>query len=892
MARDPVCGMDVDPARAAARSEYRGRTYYFCSPHCKEEFDTAPDRGRAAGEVAGEGPADRQGPAAPAQSAPPDSPRTISLGISGMSCASCARAIEHAVRDLDGVIEATVNFATEKLRVTYDPARVDFAAIARAVGAAGYGVEDETAEVILRVEGMSCQACAQSIERALRRTDGVADAHVNFATGSATVRYHPSRASVTDLIRAIEGAGYGVAGEETPAAAAEREDEALTHMRRARQRAVAAWAFSLPLILLMAPHMLGWLHVPGSEWLMVLLALPVLLLPGRSTYRSALKSLSHLSANMDVLIALGTTAAFLTGPLSLVTPGIANYAGVAAMIMAFHLTGRYVEARARGRASQAIRRLLELGAKTARVLREGQEVELHIQDVQVGDVMVVRPGEKIPTDGEVISGESAVDESMATGESMPVIKRAGDQVIGATINQEGLLKVRATRVGKDTFLSHVVRMVAEAQASRVPVQAVADSVTSYFVPAVVILSVLTFVLWLVFQQALRGVAEWASAFLPWLRPQDLPAVSMAVLAAVAVMVIACPCALGLATPTALMVGSGKGAQNGILIRSGEAIQLMKDVRVIVFDKTGTLTRGRPEVTDVVPVGDHDGRQVLGFAASLEAGSEHPLARAVVRKAQEAGIELQDAAEFRAVAGQGIRGLVSGRPVLVGTRRLMAEAGIDCAPVESILQQLETQAKTTMLVAVDGRIAGLLALADTLKEDAAAAVRELREMGFQLAMMTGDNERTARTIARQAGIDRVLADVLPDQKAANIRRLQKEMGTVAMVGDGINDAPALAQADVGIALGTGTDIAIESADITLVRGDPSAVVSAVKLSRATFRKIKQNLFWAFFYNLIAIPAAMLGLLHPLLAEAAMAMSSVTVVTNSTLLERADIRPRYR
>jgi len=743
----------------------------------------------------------------------------MTLTVSGMSCASCARAIEHVLRDLDGVADASVNFASEKLHVTYDPARVSYKQIASAVGRAGYGVAEEAA------------------------------------------------------------------------GAEETQDEALRHLRRTRRRLAMAWALAGPLIALM---LLGAFHIvaePVHERLMVLLALPVLLIPGRNTYASALKSMTRLSANMDVLIALGTGAAFATGPLSLLKVGIANYSGVAAMIMAFHLTGRYVDASARGRASQAIRRLLELGAKTARLLRDGREVDVPISDVQVGDVMVVRPGEKVPTDGLVIGGESSVDESMATGESLPVTKRAGDPVIGATVNQEGLLSVRATRVGKDTFLSQVIRTVAEAQASRVPVQAFADRVTSYFVPAVVALSAFTFALWLVFQEPLRGVAQWASGFLPWLQPQQLPAVSLAVFAAVAVMVIACPCALGLATPTALMVGSGKGAQNGILIRCAAAIELMKDVRVIVFDKTGTITRGRPEVTDIVSVGDGERAEALRIAASLEASSEHPLARAVVRKAQGEGTELLEVTQFQAVAGQGVRGRVAGKSVLVGTRGLMAEEHVDCAAAEDALRRLEAQAKTTMLIAVDGRVVGLLALADTLKDDSAGAVRELREMGLEVAMITGDNERTARSIARQAGIERVLANVLPDQKAAQIRQLQQEAGTVAMVGDGINDAPALAQADVGMALGTGTDVAIQSADITLVRGDLSAVISAVKLSRATFRKIKQNLFWAFFYNLLAIPAAMLGLLHPLIAEAAMAISSVTVVTNSTLLERADIRPRH-
>jgi Cu+-exporting ATPase len=628
------------------------------------------------------------------------------------------------------------------------------------------------------------------------------------------------------------------------------------------------------------------------QWAVVLLAVPVLGVAGFRTYRGAVKGLLHLSPNMDVLIMLGSGAAFGTGPLHLIWPGqVFNYAGVGAMIMAFHLTGRYVEAKARGRASQAIRKLVELGAKSARVLRDGEEVDTPVDQVEVGDVMVVRPGEKVPTDGVVVDGRSSVDESMATGESIPVAKKEGDEVIGATVNQQGLLRVRATKVGEETFLSQVTRMVQEAQGSTVPVQAFADRVTAYFVPAVIGLSLLTFVLWLALHGPLSQFAALASTVLPWVNP-DLSALSLAVFAGVAVMVIACPCALGLATPTALMVGSGMGAQNGILIRSGEAIQVMKDVRVIVFDKTGTITKGRPEVTDVVPVEGAAGSDVLHWAASLEGSSEHPLARAVLARAEEDGVQRAGAEDFEAVAGKGIRGRVGGRAVLVGTRALLDDEGVPHEGAEGVLQALEQGAKTTMLVAVDGKVLGIIAIADTLKEGSAEAIARLKEMGFGVAMITGDNERTARAIAAQVGIERVLAGVLPDRKAAEIRRLQEEVGPVAMVGDGINDAPALARADVGIALGTGTDIAIESADITLVRGELGAVVSAVKLSRATFRKIKQNLFWAFGYNVVAIPAAMLGLLHPVIAEVCMAFSSVSVVSNSNLLQRADISPGTR
>jgi Cu+-exporting ATPase len=613
---------------------------------------------------------------------------------------------------------------------------------------------------------------------------------------------------------------------------------------------------------------------------------------------------------MDALIALGTGASFLTGIATFFVP-IPSYAGVAAMIMAIHLTGRYVEASAKGRASQAIRRLLELGAKSAHVLDGGVEREVAIEDVREGDVMVVRPGEQIPTDGVVVDGQSAVDESMATGESMPVNRGAGDEVIGATINQDGLLKVRATRVGKDTFLAQVIRLVEQAQGTKVPIQAFADRVTSVFVPIVMVVAALTFLLWLLFADDLRPILEWASSFLPWVDP-TLEAFTLALIAAISVLVIACPCALGLATPTALMVGSGIGAQNGILIRSGEAIQAMRDVRVVVFDKTGTLTKGQPEVTDQVPVGigmveaesERRLETMLLLAASAEVGSEHPLGKAVVRKAEQHGLALGDLTGFQALRGRGVRATVTvgetGQParyaVLVGSRALMEENGVSAKPLEQDMRRLEDEGKTVMLVAVDGTLRGILAVADTLKDDAVAVVRELKALGLKTAMLTGDNRRTAQAIARQAEIDQVLAEVLPEDKLEEIRRLQREhatadKGLVAMVGDGINDAPALTQADVGIALGTGTDVAIEAADITLVRGDLSGVVSAVKLSRATFRKVVQGLFWAFFYNVVMIPLAILGLMHPVLAEIAMATSSITVVTNANLLRRVDIQPDY-
>jgi len=564
------------------------------------------------------------------------------------------------------------------------------------------------------------------------------------------------------------------------------------------------------------------------------------------------------------------------------------------MIMSFHLLGRYIEAKAKGRASQAIRKLLELEAKTARILVDGEEKEVPIDEVEVGNVMIVRPGEKIPTDGVVIEGQSAVDESMATGESMPVMKKVGDEVIGATVNQRGMLKVRATKVGQDTFLSQVIKLVEECQGSKVPIQEFADKVTSYFVPTVLGLAVVALALWLAVPDTIKVVSLWAQQFLPWVDP-NLGVVTLAIFALVATLVIACPCALGLATPTALMVGSGMGAENGVLIRHGEAIQTLKNVDTIVFDKTGTITKGKPEVTDIVPAEGHAKEKVLRLAASVEVGSEHPLGEAILRKAKEENLELYKAEEFEAVTGRGVKakiGLSPQKLVLVGNRKLMEEEEVDYKSLENDLKRLEEEAKTAMLVVVNGKIAGAVAVADTLKEDSVQAVRELERMGLKTTMLTGDNRRTAEAIAKKVGISRVLAEVLPDQKVKEIQKLQENGETVAMVGDGINDAPALTAANVGIAIGTGTDIAIESADVTLVRGDLSSVVTAIKLSRKTFSKIKQNLFWAFFYNTVALPAAMLGLAHPVIAEIAMATSSVTVVTNANLLRRARVRPEYQ
>ncbi len=754
-------------------------------------------------------------------------------------------------------------------------------------------MHNEDKKLRLEIDGMHCASCVHSVEKALAGVPGVDKVTVNLATEEASVSV--SRPVALDSLRAaVEEAGFRVADTRQALYGSAREDPTerdMKHLALARRRMVLAWIFVLPIIAWMIPEMVFGITWPNRVTFdigMVILALPGLLLAGRGTLISGAKAAFRLSPTMDTLIALGTLVSYATGLMAIaadvgVAPVILNYAGVSAMIMAFHLTGRYVEALAKGRASRAIKHLITLGAKTARVIRDGHETEIPITGVAIGDLMIVRPGEKIPTDGAVEEGESHVDESIITGESMPVRRTIGDRVIGATVNGEGLLRVRAKNIGEGTFLAQVIRMVEEAQGSKVPIQAFADRVTRVFVPIVLGIAVLTLVAWFVFPSQLAIVGERLSSILPWVNPTVSP-LSLALFAAIAVLVIACPCALGLATPTALMVGSGVGAQNGILIRNGEAIQAMKGITVVAFDKTGTITEGRPGVTDVITYGGTDENELLQIAASVESGSEHPLGKAVVAEATAKGIEILPVSGFRAASGSGVRGEVGGDTVLIGTPTFLSQAGVSITE-DTMQQRLEAEAKTVLLVGNVGRgLIGAIAVADRVKPEAAEAVKALRALGLTTVILTGDNDETAAAIARSVGIERVIARLLPEDKVAAIERLQAEGKTVAMVGDGINDAPALKAARVGIALGTGTDVAIESADITIAGGDLQAVAKAVRLSRATFRVIRQNLFWAFFYNVVAIPLAILGLLHPLIAEAAMAISSINVVTNANRLRR--------
>jgi P-type Cu+ transporter len=813
------------------------------------------------------------------------------LTVPGMGSDHCAGLVSASLKRLEGVLEVGTNLVAHRVTVRFDPNHVALDELRNAVERAGYevvqvaGGTTPARELRLTVPGMGSDHCAGLITSSLRRVPGVTAVNTNIAAHRVSVQFEPAQVGADGIRGAVERAGYEVVAVEdtsAPPVAADAAEVEERYLARALRNLTIAAVPTTLIMLLMMPHMF-WAPIPGYLALVALLALPVVFIAGRETHRSAWRSLTNRTANMDVLISLGSLPPYLIGLIGFVYP-MTSFIEMAATIMTFHLLGRYLETRAKGRASQAIRRLLTLGAKTARVLRDGAEVEVPVAELAVGEVMVVRPGEKIPTDGEIVAGGSHVDESIATGESVPLEKGPGDLVLGATINKEGLLKVRATRVGADTFLAQVIRLVEQAQGSKVPIQEFADRVTGKFVPLVILVSLSSFVVWLLFADALQPILEWGAAFLPWVNPELSPLL-LATLAAIAVLVIACPCALGLATPTAIMVGSGLGAERGVLIRSGEAIQTMKDIRIIVLDKTGTITRGQPSLTDVVPADGFAPDEMLRLAAAVEAGSEHPLGQAVVTGARERGLAIPTVEAFRALTARGVEGTIEGKRVRVGSRRLLEEAGIALGVLDAELTRLENEGKTAMLVARGERAAGIVAVSDTVKEDSAAAIAAFRSLGIRPVMITGDNERTARHVASQVGIDEVFAGVLPEGKVDAVRRLQAEHGeVVAMVGDGINDAPALKQANVGIAIGAGADVAIEAADITLVRGELTKVVEAVRLSRATFRKILQNLFWAWFYNVAAIPIAALGLLHPMIGVIAMTASSLSVVGNSLLLRR--------
>lgn len=810
---------------------------------------------------------------------------TKTLNIEGMTCASCAQTVEKATKKLQGVTESNVNLATEKLNINFDDSAVSIQDIQAAVDKAGYKAITDTEKKTFAITGMNCASCAQTIEKATRKLDGVLEANVNLATEKMNIQYDASAVSVSDIMDAVSNAGYE-AREDIESAESVDED------REKKQRAIKnlwkrVWisaVFSVPLLYIAMGHLLGAplpsvidpaFNPAAFAIIQIVLTLPVVIV-NRSIYAVGYKTLFRGHPNMDSLIAIGTGAAFLYGIFATIMilwgeVSFANdlYFETAAVILALITLGKYLETLTKGKTSDAIKKLMGLAPKTAIVVRDGKEVEISIDEVVVGDTLIVKPGEKMPVDGLVLEGMTSVDESMLTGESIPVEKTAGDNIIGASINKNGTIQYKATKVGKDTALSQIIKLVEDAQGSKAPIAKVADIISGYFVPIVIGLAILSGLAWYFGGQT--GL--------------------FALTIFISVLVIACPCALGLATPTALMIGTGKGAENGVLIKSGVALETTHKLQTIVFDKTGTITEGKPKVTDIVVANGVKENELLALAASAEKGSEHPLGEAIVKGAEDRELTFMKTRSFSAIPGHGIEVTIDDKNLLLGNRKLMDDRNISLDSLENSSNQLASQGKTPMYIAMNGKIAGIIAVADTVKENSLKAIQKLHDMGIEVAMITGDNKRTAEAIAKQVGIDRVLSEVLPEDKASEVKKLQDEGRKVAMVGDGINDAPALAQADVGIAIGSGTDIAMESADIVLMRSDLMDVPTAVQLSKSTIKNIKQNLFWAFAYNTAGIPVAMgilflLGgpLLSPIFAAAAMSFSSVSVLLNALRLKR--------
>ena len=805
------------------------------------------------------------------------------LNIDGMTCASCASAVERATRKLDGVEEANVNLATEKLSVTFDEGALTVDDIKAAVEKAGYKAKTEAVTKTLSVEGMTCASCSNAVERVTRKLEGVEEANVNLATEKLFITYDPSILRISEIKKAVEKAGYKAVEEE--------EDTVDTDKEKKEREIKTLWIkflvsaiFTIPLLYISMGHMMGAplpqildpMHNPLNFALVQLfLTLPVVI-AGNRYYTVGMRTLIKGSPNMDSLIAIGTGAAFIYGVFATlkIMGGDHGYAmdlyfESAAVIITLITLGKYLEAVSKGKTSEAIKKLMGLQPKTAIIIKDGQEVEISIDEVETGDIILVKPGEKIPVDGVVVEGNTSVDEAMLTGESIPVEKNIGDNIIGASINKNGSIKYKATKVGKDTALAQIIKLVEDAQGSKAPIAKMADVISGYFVPIVIGLAILSGLGW-------YFIGGESSTF------------SLTIF--IAVLVIACPCALGLATPTAIMVGTGKGAENGVLIKSGSALETAHKIQTIVFDKTGTITEGKPKVTDIVVLDGISQDELLILTASAEKGSEHPLGEAIVRAAEEKNVAFKKNESFKAIPGHGIEVGIEGKTILAGNRKLMIDRNISLKDLENASDRLAEEGKTPMYVAVDEKIAGIIAVADTVKENSKRAIERLHEMGIQVAMITGDNRRTAEAIAKQVNIDIVLAEVLPEDKANEVKKLQAEGKKVAMVGDGINDAPALAQADVGIAIGSGTDVAMESADIVLMRSDLMDVPTAIQLSKSTIKNIKQNLFWAFGYNTLGIPVAM-GLLHlfggpllnPMIAGAAMSLSSVSVLTNALRLK---------
>jgi len=813
-----------------------------------------------------------------------DSPvATITLPVGGMSCASCVAKVEKGLASVKGVMSANVNLATERATIDYNESETKPALLVEAIQDLGY--QTGTQSITIPIEGMTCASCVNKVQKSLSNSEGIYSATVNFAAEQATIEFLPEKISSSQIKKVIEGLGYQVPAIEAGDDPVEREKKRReSGLRKLQVKFVTGLSLLIPILLLVHWENLGLAKIlpltsQTNFILQLILQIPIQFWVGRQFFEGAWKALKHKTSDMNTLIVTGTGAAFIYSVLVTFFPALFTAEGLvaevyfdtAAVIIVLILLGRLLEMRAKGQTSEAIKKLIGLQPKTAHVLRDGREVEIPVEDVAIGDQVVVRPGEKIPVDGIVKDGISSVDESMVTGESIPILKHPGDEVIGVTINKTGNFTFEATKVGKDTMLSQIINMVQDAQGSKPPIARLADVISGYFVPAVIMIALVTFLVWFGFG------------------PE--PALTYALLNFVAVMIIACPCALGLATPTSIMVGTGKGAEYGVLIRGGEALETAHKLDTIVLDKTGTITRGEPSVTDIVTHNGFSADRLLSLAASAEKGSEHPLGEAIVKEAKQKGLEFVTLKNFNAIPGHGISAEIDGLEILLGNRKLMEDRHISFDTLEERAAELAHQGKTPMFIAAGGNFAGIIAVADTVKQSSPAAIRALQKIGLKVVMLTGDNRRTAEAIARVVGVDQVIAEVLPDGKATAIAKLQDSGRTVGMVGDGINDAPALVQADVGIAIGTGTDVAIESSDITLISGELDGVVTAISLSKATIRNIKQNLFWAFAYNSILIPVAagilfpFFGiLLNPMLAAAAMGLSSVTVVTNALRLRR--------
>ncbi len=817
--------------------------------------------------------------------------------ITGMHCTGCANSVKKVLEQVDGISTADVNLAAEKATIQFSEQSIDDKAVVDAVQKAGFNVHlPEKKSITFHVGGMHCTGCSSAVEKTINSIDGVVSATVNLAAETVVVELEGDQL-VDEIIKRVEDSGYSLKkkSKNDPNRLEEKRKRDSEKLESARQKMVRSWIVTLPLMIWMFVDMVLGIHLTSHlvmEIAMTAGAAYVIMFPGYTTILSAVRSSKVLSPNMDVLIAIGTVASLITGlvalgfELGLIQSQFYSFAGIAAMIMAFHLTGRYIETKARGSASDAITKLLTLEAKSARIIKNGKEEEIDINDLRVDDVTIIRPGEKVPADGVVVDGKGSIDEAMVTGESMPVVKKKGDNVVGGTINTEGTIRVQVKEIGQNSFLNRIIALVEEAQGSKIPIQDFADRVTAVFVPVILVLALLTFLMWWFFGESLQPVLLAAEPYLPWIIT-DLNTVSQAFFASLAVLVIACPCALGLATPTALMVGTGMGAENGILIRKGEAIQRLQEVTTFVFDKTGTLTKGEPEVIEWIHFGDSfNDEEIKKLAASVENLSEHPISKAITNFTGDS--EYYDVTNFTSFTGMGVTGMIDGLPVSAGNLELMDENGIDLSDkVMSTSKNLSEKGYSTIYIAVDNKVQAIAAIADSLKPESESMIQSVHKMGYKTVMLTGDQQSVANQIADEIGIQQVHAEVKPDEKASIIKSLQDNGEVVAMVGDGVNDAPALTVSDVGIAFGTGTDIAIESGSIILVDGNPEVIIRALTLSKQTFKKIKQNLFWAFFYNVVMIPVAIIGWMHPVLAEIAMAFSSINVVGNSKRLTNKSI-----